>query len=120
MTWNENQMTRPGSTQFEVPKYKLCKSDENFWKQSVLFYKTFSGKTDFFDDANLKQNLTRPYWNFVEKQNNKFLRYTYASENNAIQQENSSQAIRDVSFSWAIPELYPTITTTIMFLKVFV
>ena len=69
VSWNTNQTTRQGNNnEFEKPKYRLCKSDENFWKRAALLYNIFSKKIDFSDATKLKQNLTRVYWNYVETQ----------------------------------------------------
>ena len=74
VSWNTNQTTRQGNNnEFELPKYRLCKKDEKFWKKAALLYNNFSKKVDFSDATNLKQNLTRVYWNYVETQYNELV-----------------------------------------------
>ena len=37
VSWNTKQTTRQGNNNdIEVPNYRLCKSDENFWKRAAF------------------------------------------------------------------------------------
>ena len=43
----------------------------------TVLYNIFSKKVDFSDATNLKQNLTRVYWNYVETQYNELVPCTW-------------------------------------------
>ena len=54
VSWNTNQTTRQGNNnELKVPKYRLWKSDENFWKRAALQSKLFAKKVGFSDATNL-------------------------------------------------------------------